>query len=359
MALAGKTVSIHDASGFDQVGKRLKLDPGVIRQVRGAFLRSLRGEAKAMEAIPVGVRDGFAAAVRFHELTPADRRDSRKDGATKVVFRTSDYHLIESVILRIQSGRSSLCVSSQTGCVGGCRFCATGRIKGGRNLTSAEVLDQVVRVGEILVAEGRRLRNVVLMGMGEPLLNEDVVCSALAALQGNDGFNLSGRHLLVSTLGIPGAMRRLAAKFPQVGLAVSLHSARQSVRDALMPLARRWPLGELRQAILDANTLQDRTVMIEVLMLDGVTDTEDDQAALIEWLTGLRVHVNLIPYNPVGDVALDGVRLRASQSVRIQSMLEALKAASFTTTRRRSLGADIGAACGQLAGDQSEQRQPD
>ncbi len=353
MTLSGKTVSVHDTSGLDQVRKRLKLDPGIIRQVRAALLRSFLGEAKALQSVPFDVRHGFAAAVRLHELTPVERRDSRTDGATKLVYRTSDGHRIESVILRIQSGRSSLCVSSQTGCPGGCRFCATGRIKGGRNLTSAEVLDQVVQAGGILAAEGRRLRNVVLMGMGEPLLNEDAVYSALAALQGKDGFNLSGRHLLVSTLGIPDAIRRLTAQFPQVGLAISLHSARQTVRDDLMPLARRWPLGELRQAILEANTCQDREVMIEILMLAGVTDTEADQTALVGWLTGLRVHVNLIPYNSVGDIVFKDAPLRGSPNVRIQAMQEALKAAAFKVTRRRSLGSDIGAACGQLGGNEN------
>lgn len=345
MSVSGKMISIHDLDGVEALRKRLRLDPRVIRRVRAALFRSFLGEASALDVVPAEVRPEFEATVRFHELTLEERRDSSTDGATKLLFRTHDGHAVESVILRIQSGRSSLCLSSQTGCAGGCRFCATGRIKGGRNLTVAEILDQAARAGEILAAEGRRLRNVVFMGMGEPLRNEGAVFAALEQLRGKDGFHLSDKHLLVSTLGIPDAMRRLADRFPQVGLAVSLHSARQATRDDLMPMARRWPLPELREAVLEVNAIQDRELMVEVLMLDGVTDTEADVAALIAWLRGLCVHVNLIPYNATPSAG----ELRGSGDKRVQAILGELKAAGFKATLRRSLGRDIGAACGQLA----------
>ena len=349
MTSSGKQVSIHDPAGVEALRKRLKLDPCVIRRVRAALFRSFLADRGVLDAVPADRRAEFAATVRFHELALEDRRDSRTDGATKLLFRTADGHAVESVTLRIQSGRSSLCVSSQTGCAGGCRFCATGRIKGGRNLTAAEILDQVVRAGELLAAEGRRLRNVVFMGMGEPLRNEEAVFAALEQLRGKDGFHLSDRHLLVSTLGIPDAMLRLAGRFPQVGLAVSLHSARQAARDDLMPLARRWPLTGLREAVLGVNAVQGRELMVEVLMLEGVTDTEADVDALLGWLGGLRVHVNLIPYNAVGEAAPGELPLRGSDGARIQKVLARLKEAGFKATRRHSLGSDIGAACGQLA----------
>ncbi len=349
MPIAASTITIHDPPGVEALRKTLRLDPRVIRRVQAALCRAFLGANQALAAVPATERAAFAAAVRCHELTLERRRDSQRDGATKLLFRTADGQTIESVILRIQSGRSSLCVSAQTGCAGGCRFCATGRIQGGRSLSSAEILDQAIWAGELLAAEGRQLRNVVFMGMGEPLRNEEAVGTALDQLRSKHGLHLSDRHLLVSTLGIPDALRRLATRFPRVGFAISLHSARQAIRDDLMPLARHWPLPELRQAIRDVNALQDRPVMIEVLMLDGLTDTAADEEALIAWLQRLRVHVNLIPYNAIEGSDADHQPLRGSSETRIQEFLARLKAAGFETTRRHSLGTDIGAACGQLA----------
>lgn len=350
MSSSANTFSVHDPAGMETLRKRLKLDPRIIRRVQAVLCRSLLGSANALDAVPAEHRSAFAAAVRFHELALEARHDSQADGATKLLFRTADGQAVECVILRIQSGRTSLCVSSQTGCAGGCRFCATGRLKSGRNLSAAEILDQGVWAGELLVAEGRRLRNVVFMGMGEPLQNEAAVFAALDQLRGKDGFHLSDRHLSVSTLGIPDAMRRLARRFPQVGLAVSLHTVRQAIRDDLMPMARRWPLPELREACVAVNALQDRALMAEVLLLDGLTDTAADVEALIAWLSGLRVHVNLIPYNPMGASMAGGAPpLRGSESARVLAVLGQLKAAGFHATRRHSLGSDIAAACGQLA----------
>ena len=339
-------VSLYDQTALEALRKRLRLDPRVIRKVRSIFLRSFGGSVQALESVPEANRPDLVEAVRFHELELAESRHSARDGASKLLFKTRDGQSIESVILRIATGRSSVCVSSQTGCAAGCLFCATGRLKGVRNLTTAEILDQVVRAGEALADEGRRLRNVVFMGMGEPFHNEDNLFTALRQLEGADGFHLSGRHLLVSTLGIPDAISRLSRGFPGVGLAVSLHSARQEMRDSLMPLTRRWPLAELRQAILERNK-SGQPVMIEILMLDGMTDTPADLVALTEWLSGLDVHVNLIPYNPplgAGEAAI-----RGSSESTVSAFLTGLKKAGFKATRRYSLGSDIGAACGQLA----------
>ena len=342
-------ISIHDHSGIEALRKRLRIDPQALRRLRGAFLRTFRGAESALEELPSAERVEFAGAVRFHDLELAEVQDSKLDGASKLLFRTADGRAIESVILRIKTGRTALCVSTQTGCAGGCLFCATGRLKGVRNLTTAEILDQAAQAGERLRGEGRPLRNVVFMGMGEPFHNEENLHAALEELWGRNGFHLSDRHLLVSTLGIPDAMRRLAHRFPRVGLALSLHSVRQEIRESLMPLTRRWPLSELRAAVSELNALQDHPVMIEYLMLGGLTDTDADLAQLVQWLDGLRVHVNLIPYNPgmAGDTG--EAAIRPSPPERLEEFLAALKRAGFRATRRHSLGGDIAAACGQLA----------
>jgi 23S rRNA (adenine2503-C2)-methyltransferase len=212
-----------------------------------------------------------------------------------------------------------------------------------RSLSVEEILDQVFQAGQLLAAEGRRPRNVVFMGMGEPFHNEDALVEVIERLIDPAWFNLSPKKILVSTVGIPGGMLRFAQRFPSVGLALSLHSVRDEPRQSIMPIAKRYPLPELRQTLQQVNALQDRPVMLEYLMLDGINDTDADAAALIEWTQGLDVHLNLIPFNPV-----DGAQLRGSSKARCSEFSDTLKASGRTTTLRHSLGRDIEAACGQL-----------
>ena len=255
------------------------------------------------------------------------------------------------VILRIATGRTVLCVSSQVGCAVRCTFCATGTMGIAHSLTPSKILDQVIQVNQLLQAEGRTLGNVVFMSMGEPLHNEDSLYQVLEVMTSTRCLNLSPRHLLVSTVGIPEAMIRCAERFPQVGLALSLHSARQGVREQIIPLARRYSLATLRGTLERVTALQTRPIMIEYLLLQEVNDTAEDVQALGEFLTGLPVHLNLIPYNPIeGESQLIGTDV-AHRRLFAASMRDA----GFTVTLRYSLGADIAAACGQLV--QRENRQ--
>ena len=167
------------------------------------------------------------------------------------------------------------------------------------NLSASEILDQVVQANQFLRSEHGRVRNVVFMGMGEPFHNEESLYQALDVLSSPRGFALAPRRLLVSTVGIPDAMVRCAKRFPAVGLALSLHSARQAVREQLIPLARRYPLAELRDAVAEVATILKRPVMIEYLLLKDFTDTEEDVHALAELWAGIPVHLNLIPYNSI------------------------------------------------------------
>ena len=193
------------------------------------------------------------------------------DGAaSKLLFRTADGNLVETVILRIASGRTSLCVSSQVGCAARCGFCATGQMGIAVNLTRDEILDQVIQANELLRPEGRSIRNVVFMGMGEPLHNEPAVVEALEVLLSPQCFDLPPGRVIVSTVGIPDALARCAARFPRLGLALSLHSARQDVRERLIPLARRYTLPMLRSVLEQVTGQTGRRVMIEYLLLDGL-----------------------------------------------------------------------------------------
>jgi len=213
-----------------------------------------------------------------------------------------------------------------------------------RGLTLDEILGQVVIAGRLLREEGRRLRNVVFMGMGEPFHNEANVSEAIALLVDKAGFNLAPEKVMVSSVGVVDGMLRLAQRFPRVRLALSLHSARQDVRERLVPLGKRWPLDELRRAVVALNAVQPGPLMLEYLMLAGLTDTDEDLAALLAWTSGLNVHVNLIPYNPIASAP----ELVGTPLVGCRSFAARLKQAGQKTTVRRSLGGDIEAACGQL-----------
>jgi 23S rRNA (adenine2503-C2)-methyltransferase len=342
--------SIHDLPAIDDLRRRLKFDVERLRRLRNRFYKKHGTAAEALAELPADLRERFAGEVAFHALELVSRHDSARDGATKLVFRTSQGLLVESVILRLVSGRTAACLSTQVGCAANCDFCATGKMGIARNLSAAEILDQLVQVNQLLVPEKRAVRNVVFMGMGEPFHNEAELYAALDVLTNPACFDLNPKRLLISTVGIPDAMIRCAKRDPQVRIAVSLHSARQEVRQRIMPIARRHSLAELREALVRVTTICGHEVMIEYLLLAGVNDTAEDVAALVDYLRGIAVHINLIPHNPIAEAP----HLAGSDPATRAEFSRALKAAGFAVTTRYSLGADIAAACGQLV--RQEQR---
>jgi 23S rRNA (adenine2503-C2)-methyltransferase len=344
-------VTIYNSPAIDRLRAELKFEPRRLRALRIAFCKKFLGVEAALAELPAEVRDDFARRVEFHPLMVERAFDSELDGATKLVLRTDAGFAIESVVMRTGTGRVSLCVSSQVGCGAACGFCATGKMGIARNLTAAEILDQVVLAGERMAAEGRRVRNIVFMGMGEPFHNEQAVYDAVAALLTPELFHHAPGRILISTVGIPEAMVRAARRFPDVNFALSLHSVRQLVREELIPLAAKYPLDELRAAVAAANRIQRHSLMVEYLMLAGINDSADDAHELAAWLTGLDVHVNLIPYNPIESAP----HLRSTDRPGRDAFAATLKSAGITTTIRYSLGADVAAACGQLV--QHENRQ--
>ncbi len=330
--------SLFDDAGFERLRRGARIDPLAVRRMRNALLKRFVADDIALRTFPARER------VAVHALSLAERVESQGDGATKLLFRTGDGLPLETVLLRPRTGRATVCVSSQVGCAAACAFCATGHMGITRDLSVEQILDQVLQAGQIFASEDRRLRNVVFMGMGEPFHNEAAVFEALERLIDPAWFGLSPRKLCVSTVGIPEGMLQCAERFPTVRLALSLHSARQEVRERLIPLAKRYPLDELRRTLVEVNRLTQETVMIEHLLLAGVNDSPRDAAELIAWLTGLDVHVNLIPCNPIAAAP----HLTSSPPEVQQSFARALKEAGFRTTVRYSLGNDIAAACGQL-----------
>ncbi|MGI9457376.1 MAG: 23S rRNA (adenine(2503)-C(2))-methyltransferase RlmN [Aeoliella sp.] len=337
-------ISIHDAKEIEALRREHAVDPHQIARMRMTFCKKLAGREEALDELPAVSRVAFANRINFHPLKLEQRLDSKNDGATKLVFVTEAGHRVEAVLLRPATGRTALCISSQVGCAANCDFCATGKMGFQANLSAGEILDQIVQAGELIASEGRRVRNIVLMGMGEPLHNETAVYNAMDALVAGDGFNHPPSRILISTVGIPDAMLRCARKFPAVNQALSLHSVRQEVREEIIPLAHKYPVSKLRDTMVELNALQPGTVMVEYLMLAGLNDSLTDAEELACYLDGLRVHVNLIPYNPIDDAPhLVG----SSREVR-DAFANVLKLAGLTTTIRYSMGADIEAACGQL-----------
>lgn len=338
--------SIFDRLGVEALRKEWRLDPTVIRRLRVDLLKHFLPDEQALSTCPAPER------LKLHTLSLYHRSDSEIDGATKLLLKTATGMLIESVILRVASGRTALCVSSQVGCAAACDFCATGKMGIARNLSSAEILDQLLIAGQLLAIEGRRVRNIVFMGMGEPFHNEANLYETIESLTAPDLFHHPPTKLLVSSVGVADAMVRFARRFPTVNLALSLHSVRQDTREQLIPLARSYPLDQLREAVHEVNTLTDSPVMIEYLMLAGRNDSLDEARELVEWVRGLRVHVNLIPYNPIEE----SPHLAGSDKPTREAFAAQLKAAGIDTTLRYSLGQDIAAACGQLVRHENRKR---
>src|SRR5262245_16514109 len=252
-------VSIYDSPAIDRLRARLKFEPRRLRALRTSFFKKCLGVDAALSELPAEVRDEFADSVEFHPLTIAESHDSQLDGATKLVLRTPAGYSIETVIMRTGTGRVSLCVSSQIGCAAACGFCATGQMGIAKSLTAAEILDQIVLAGERLQVEGRSVRNIVFMGMGEPFHNEEAVYEAVTALLAPEFFHHPPSRILISAVGIPDAMVRCARRFPEVNLALSLHSVRPEMRERLIPLAAKYSLDDLRSAVAAVNRIQNST----------------------------------------------------------------------------------------------------
>lgn len=327
-------------------------EPGFrARQVADGVWRSNAASSAGLATLPATLRARLDESFRFETVADTELRVSDAGQTEKALHRLSDGALIESVLMHYPAGpgrreRNTLCISSQAGCAVGCPFCATGELGFTRDLETAEIVDQVRHAARRLGARGRRLTNVVFMGMGEPLLNLDRVLESVAALNDPDRFGLGARHITVSTSGVVPGMRRLTALGPQFTLAVSLHAARDALRDVLVPLNRRWPVAEVIAAARAHAEATGRRISYEVTMIGGVNDTDLDADAMADLLRGQLAHVNLIPMNPVAHTPW-----QASPMDRIEAFAARLRAAGIQTTIRRNRGQEIGAACGQLAAE--------
>ncbi len=328
------------------------------RQVLDAAWRSGQASFDEILTLPAALRGELADAFRLDTVEQTEVRVTDGILTEKAVHRLSDGLLIESVLMHYppregSRERHTLCISSQAGCAVGCPFCATGELGMERDLETAEIVDQVRHAARRLAADGRHLTNVVFMGMGEPLLNLDRVLEAIGALNDPDRFGLGARHITVSTSGVVPGIRRLTALGPQFTLAVSLHAARNPLRDVLVPLNRRWPVEEVVAAAREHAQATGRRITYEATMIDGINDTELDADAMAELLLDERAHVNLIPMNQVAHTPWTGTPVP-----KVERFAERLRAAGITVTIRFNRGTEIGAACGQLAAEHGDRPTP-
>jgi len=290
--------------------------------------------------LPRGLRQALAARFAFRELEPADTIAS-SDGTTRFLFRLHDGEHVESVL--IPAGRRlTACLSTQVGCKFGCAFCASGRHGFKRHLAPSEI------VGQVLVLEralGRRLSNLVFMGMGEPLDNWDSVERAIRIMNAPEGLAVAARRMTISTAGFLDAFGRLEALDLQINLSVSLHAVTDRLRDRLMPINRRFPLEELVAVAESYIRSGGRMLTLEYILLRGLNDSLDDADGLAAIARRLRAKVNLIGYSPV-----EGAPFETPPQAEVARFARWLEERKIKTLVRLSKGADIAAACGQLAG---------
>jgi 23S rRNA (adenine2503-C2)-methyltransferase len=288
-----------------------------------------------MTNLPLALRTALGAEVPFSALQPVEEALAR-DGTEKMLFQTQDGRPVEAVLMRYRDGRRSLCLSSQSGCPLTCTFCATGRMKFGRNLTESEILDQALHF-----RRQEAVNHAVFMGMGEPLMNLDNVMAACERLP---DIGVATSNTAISTVGWLPGIERLAKDGPPVRLALSLHAANEALRSELMPVNDRYPLRDVLAACMEWHERRRRQVFVEYLMLDGINDRYEQAIALAEMLQPRHAFkVNLIPYNPTDS------GFRGSGRDAIAAFRAALAERGLRTTVRLTRGRDIDAACGQLA----------
>jgi 23S rRNA (adenine2503-C2)-methyltransferase len=333
----------RDATGLERFFEAQGEKPFRARQVLRWLHQRGAADFAQMSDLAKGLREKLAAAACV-EAPQIVGDTAAADGTRKWLLKVDGANAVEAVFIP-ETRRGTLCVSSQAGCVLDCAFCSTGKQGFNRNLTSAEIVGQLWLANNLLEGE-RPVTNVVMMGMGEPLLNLDHVIPALRVMLDDNAYGLSRRRVTVSTAGVIPGIDRLRDECP-VALAVSLHAPNDALRDQLVPVNRKYPLAELVKA---CNRYLERAprdfITFEYVMLEGVNDSDTHARELVALAGKVRSKFNLIPFNPFPNSGF-----RRSPPERIRQFAEVLQRAGLTVTTRKTRGDDIAAACGQLAGE--------
>ena len=300
-----------------------------------------------MTNLPKSLRDKLSRVAVVTRLRQVMRQESANGQAVKFLFELPQGDRIEAVLI-IEGKRRTACLSSQVGCALDCKFCATGKMGFIRNLSPGQIVDQALQMGQFLGERNERISNIVMMGMGEPLLNLNNVLQAIRLLNLPEGPAIGGRRITVSTAGHVPGIRKLSREDLNVGLAISLNATTDELRQEIMPINRRYPIADLLAAAEEFYERRGRRVTFEYVLMEGITDDEDDAMRLAEISKRFPCKVNLIPYNELG-TATPFRRPPRQRVARFHQLVEKNTWAAVTV--RDSRGRDINAACGQLFQD--------
>ncbi len=320
------------------------------KQLDNAIFKQLIKDFEDIQTLPKDLRKKLNEQYTFPTIELRTQEVSPEKSVIKALFQTKDDNKsFEAVLLQHRNNRRTVCVSTQIGCPMNCTFCATGQMKFIRNLTYREIVDQVLYFARFLLNKDEKVTNIVYMGMGEPFLNTDNTEKSAQIINDEEQFGLGARNITVSSVGIIDPMKEFFNKYPQINLAISLHSAIQKKRENLMPIASKVSLKQLAQYINFHITNHNRRVSLEYLLIDDFNDTSEDIKALEEFLALIGpdarklVHINLIPFNEIPDSSL-----KASPRSVITEFRRALDSKNIKATIRKSLGQKQNAACGML-----------
>lgn len=321
------------------------------RQIYRQLYKGLAADSAAMSDVPLQLRERLAAETTLASLV-LQREQTADEGLTRKALWSLGGGAVAETVLMVYPDRATVCVSTQAGCAMGCVFCATGTMGLLRNISSGEMVAQVLWAARTLRQvvpgpRGERPTNIVFMGMGEPFANYDRWWAAVERLHDPEGLNMGARTMTVSTVGLVPGIRRLAGERLPINLAISLHAPDDELRSALMPVNRRYPLAELLQATNEYTARTRRRVSFEYVLLEGRNDAPEQGEQLAVLLRGMLCHVNLIPWNPV-----PGAPLGRPTRRRVLAFQQALTRGGIECTVRAERGMAIAAACGQLAGSQ-------
>jgi 23S rRNA (adenine2503-C2)-methyltransferase len=330
------------------------------RQIWTGLYQNLWADPEQFSHLPRPIRLKLAGSFDFSHLEPLTTLDSKDGGTRKTLFRLPDGQAIEAVLMKYER-RRTLCISTQAGCAMGCVFCATGQMGFRRNLSSGEIIEQVIYYARMLQAQEERVSNVVIMGMGEPFHNYGATFQAVDRLNNPEGFNLGERRFTVSTVGLVPMIRRFTEEHRQVNLAISLHAVDDELRASMLPINRKYPVDELLYACRDYVEATHRRITFEWALIRDVNDTIEQAQRLGQRLQifrpragkaggrGVLCHVNVIPLNPTS--RYPGQATTRDRALAFQAELERF---GIPCTIRLRRGIDIQAGCGQLAERQTE-----
>jgi 23S rRNA (adenine2503-C2)-methyltransferase len=304
-------------------------------QVWDAVYKQLKFNPELISNIPKPLRSRLDEFFNWKSLHPEINLSSSDGQTTKTLFRLVDDNAIETVLMRYQK-RRTLCISSQAGCALGCVFCATGQMGLIRNLTSGEIIQQVLEFERSLRENGDRLTNIVVMGMGEPLHNYTQTLVAIDRLNHPDGLKFGARRFTISTVGLIPQMLRLAKEKPQINLAVSLHAAVDDLRRSMLPINLKYPLSDLMDACREYISITHRRITFEWALINGVNDSTLQAQQLAKLINGMLCHVNIIPLNPTA-----GYKGTATTNLQAQQFKEQLERSGIPCTIRVRRGIDI------------------